>query len=112
MIDRYVKPAMRRIAGAANVALALLFLYGAARLYAQGSARLAEAGGLGGFDAQAPHDLSGLLNALAAFLVSPGAAGRVAGYGAAWLCFVAAAGCAWMAILGGRWIFNAIARSS
>jgi len=110
-MDSYLKSAMRWIGAAANAALALAFLYAALRLYGYGAASLSSSGGLPGLDLGLLREPSLLFGSVAAFLTEPGAAARAVGYVMAWLCFIAAAGCGWMALLGGRWLYNALART-
>lgn len=109
-MDETLKLALRWAGAAVNAALAILFLYVAVRLYGYGSSRLAEAGGLGWPGSM--DDPAALANLAVAFVLSPDALSRAAGYAAAWFSLIAAMGCAWMAVLGGRWLYNAVARSA
>lgn len=111
-MDSYLKTAMRWAGAATNAALALAFLYAALRLYGYGAASLSASGGLPDLDARLLTEPSLIFGAAAAFLTEPGALSRVVGYAVAWLCFIAAAGCGWMALLGARWLYNAAARSA
>ena len=106
-IAALVESVVRKGGAAFNAILLGAFLYAALSLYGYGTEKLEEAGGTGHLLAA----LSGPSEA-AAFALSPGAAGRIASYAAAWLSLVAAAGCGWMSLLGMRWFFHAALRAA
>lgn len=81
------------------------FIYAAFSLYGAGNGYLVEAGGVSGLKSALSS-----VQAAAGFALSPDAAWRILSYALAWLSYIGAAGCGWMALLGLRWFFHALVR--
>lgn len=95
-----IEQTLRKIGGAANVALACGFAWAAVRLGSSASDRIAAAGGLPSLSVEAIRTAA----------TAPEALSNAGNLAFAWGLGVASAGCAWMAVLGFRWTFHAALR--
>lgn len=100
MIRQSIEQAFRFLGDAANAALLAVFAMATVKLYGLAGHYLAAAGGW-------PHPSLAYLEQV---VLAPDARERILAWLAAWFCLVAAAGCAWMTILGLRWAYHALLR--
>jgi len=112
-IGGFPEAALRLVGGAFNVALALAFAWLAASFYGTGIAWLEAAGGLASpaMLRAAATEPAVALGWISGFVTGPDPLGRIASYAVAWMALIAAAGCAWMAVLGFRWAYHAVLRA-
>ena len=100
----HMAEAFRFVGECANLAALLAFVWATLTLKDMASEQFRAAGSLPALTT------AGLKGELSAIQAAPETAERYWHLGAAWFLVVAAAGCAWMALLGARWAFHFVLR--
>lgn len=108
----HLEKILRAIGFGSNLVFFLVFVFAAIKLWGVTAYLLATAGGFmefGTVRAIFANPTAGAVY-LWTLMVSPGFFDRILGFGGAWFSIIAAAGCSWMSLLGGRWLYNEVLR--